>query len=122
MNKHYYFVYGTLKKGYCNHKLLRDSKKVRDYTTKPEYSMINLHSFPGVVKNGNTAIHGEIYEVIDEMIEKSLDKLEGYNPNNKENFFNKECINLEGKRVFIYILNTSKVATEEYQIIPSGKW
>ncbi|RED50264.1 gamma-glutamylcyclotransferase family protein [Seonamhaeicola aphaedonensis] len=123
MNKQYYFVYGTLKKGYCNHKLLRDSKKIRDYITRPEYSMVNLQSFPGVVKNGNTAIHGEIYEVVDEMIEKSLDKLEGYyKPNNKENLFNKEYFDIEGEKVFIYILNTSKVAIEKYQIIPTGKW
>ena len=59
------FVYGTLKKGYHAHDLIRNSKFLGfGYTTK-DYKLLNLGKYPGLVecKNGTYNIEGEIYEI-----------------------------------------------------------
>lgn len=122
MNTPFYFVYGTLKKGHNNHYLLEDSKKMGDFTTKPEYTLLDLGAFPGAIKYGNTAIQGEIYKVLDSRIEKNIDYLEGYQPYKKDNLYNKELITIENKAVYIYILNMLVVDIIEYSEISSGKW
>ncbi|TYA69852.1 gamma-glutamylcyclotransferase family protein [Seonamhaeicola marinus] len=122
MHTNYYFVYGTLKNGHRNHHLLGGSLKVGDFTTKPEYSLLDLGSFPGVVKNGTTAIHGEIYKVSSQEVEGQIDLLEGYQPHGKNNLYHKELITIENKPVYIYILNTSVVDIAKYSEISSGKW
>lgn len=78
-NKHLVFVYGTLKKGYGNHRLLElsSSKHIADAMTfEAKYTMESLGGCPGVYKNGDEAIWGEVYEVSDLGL-KSLDSLEG---------------------------------------------
>lgn len=121
-NKSYYFVYGTLKKGHGNHRILENCKKVGDFVTKPEYTMIHLGGFPGVIKGGNTAIKGELYEVEDKETELRLDRLEGYYPGGKHNLYDKETIKIDNKDAFIYIFNTDGRNLVNYKEIESGKW
>lgn len=81
MNKHLVFVYGTLKKGFYNNPYLVYAKYLGEFeTSEANYRMIDLGSFPGVVKmSGDETegyIAGELYEVDDNTL-KSLDVLEG---------------------------------------------
>jgi gamma-glutamylcyclotransferase (GGCT)/AIG2-like uncharacterized protein YtfP len=72
------FVYGSLKEGYHNHDVLRDSLKVCDAISVEKYTMINLGAFPGLMLEVPTShIHGEIYHISDEVF-KDLDLLEGF--------------------------------------------
>lgn len=75
MNK--VFVYGSLKKGYHNYPVLKDSEYLGTFKTKGKYDMFSLGSFPAVIKNShNYFINGELYSVTDEVL-NDLDELEG---------------------------------------------
>ena len=70
-------VYGSLKRGFGNHRLLETSKFMGNATTEPSFVMISLGGFPGIVRGGETPISGEIFEVSDEVLAR-LDRLEGH--------------------------------------------
>ena len=72
----YVFVYGSLKSGFGNNRLLSDSRLIGEAITLDEdYHMISLGGFPGVIY-GTKRIKGEVYQVNNEVFE-SLDRLEG---------------------------------------------
>lgn len=74
------FVYGTLKKGHLNHKLLVDGRKIADGYTVKTLLMVNAGEFPVVFERGNgpaamLPVTGELYEIEDHML-MALDELE----------------------------------------------
>lgn len=69
------FVYGTLKKNKHNHYLLGNSKFLGTISTNPIFSLFD-GPFPIAETQGSTSIHGEVYDVNDETLEK-LRILEG---------------------------------------------
>ena len=71
------FVYGSLKKGFGNHRLLENSKYIAKGVTVSEgFDMGSCGGFPGVTSGGEYRIYGELYEVDDDTFER-LDTLEG---------------------------------------------
>ncbi len=124
----YVFVYGTLKKGFYNHKGRLDgtaghSKFIKQDTI--DGVMYDLGDFPGVVlykKNDNQTelehrlkIHGEVYE-IDKNVLKKLDQLEGY-----PNFYNRsEIITDSGLKAWIYHMELKEV--QNRNIVKNGIW
>lgn len=74
------FVYGSLKSGFYNHKLLQDigAEFIDNFATAPEYKMWSLGYFPCITEDGDTPIFGEIYEVDSEFGLSKLDRLEGH--------------------------------------------
>lgn len=106
------FVYGTLK----------SSGKVRGLnqfpgativgkakTTYPDYHMIDLGAFPGVLKKGKHHIQGEVWEV-DEQTAEELDMIEGY-----PEFYNKEKTETTHGRAWMYFLQG-----DQYQDYPKN--
>jgi len=81
-------VYGSLKKGFGNHRLLSDSTLIGRGSTDTTYDMISLGGFPGLVE-GNNHIQVEVYEVTEDKLLHSLDRLEGY-----PSFYNRELIDI----------------------------
>lgn len=75
---HRIFVYGSLRKGLGLHSVLNQGNGtfVGTFTSHPKYNLHNLGPFPGLSKNGSTAIVGEIYEVDDNLLLR-LDGIEG---------------------------------------------
>lgn len=70
------FVYGTLKRGECNHHLMGDCPFVQTAVTKPAYRLYDCGRYPALVPAANgLAVEGEVYLVDDETL-KWLDKLE----------------------------------------------
>jgi gamma-glutamylcyclotransferase (GGCT)/AIG2-like uncharacterized protein YtfP len=69
------FVYGTLKKGFCNHHVLGNAKFIGAYTTQPRYTMYDMGAYPAIRLDGKTSIVGEVYEINDLEL---VDSLEGY--------------------------------------------
>jgi len=59
------FVYGTLMRGEGNHSLLSNGSTqfLGEAVTKRGFTLYDLGAFPGMVKGGNGAVIGEIYEV-----------------------------------------------------------
>lgn len=71
------FVYGTLKKGFSNHRLLAKSKLLGRAQTVGKYAMYST-GVPIVVKDESVSpIIGELYR-IDEITLVYLDSLEGH--------------------------------------------
>lgn len=114
-------VYGSLREGMGNHRLLEseNSKLLGEFRTKPEYTLFSLGAFPGLLKNGNTSIVVEVYEVTDNVL-KRLDGLEGYHEDDLEqSFYIRETINTPFGESYIYFYNGNPGNKE---IVESGDW
>lgn len=107
------FVYGTLRRNEVNHHLLEEARYCGICTTPPHYKMVNLGSYPGVVKRGGTCIEGEVYEVNAKQM-ADLDRLEGY-----PHTFGREVITTPWGMAWIYLYRGS---LKDKAVIPSGVW
>ena len=90
------FVYGTLKRGYGNNRLLSSSKFISEAVTKDNYVLRNC-GFPYLILDkGEEArpVLGEIYEVDKETLQ-SLDWLEGV-----PNHYQRINIQVEGDKTY----------------------
>ena len=71
------FVYGSLKRGYALHHLLRTAQFLGTACTQPLYRLFDLGSYPGLVEwPEGLSIHGELYAVTAENLQR-LDQAEG---------------------------------------------
>lgn len=74
------FVYGTLKRGFDNHRILEKSKFISKAKTLHPYPMICKYpSFPYLIdaEGDGFCVEGEVYEVAEQTMLR-LDELEGY--------------------------------------------
>lgn len=121
---HRVFIYGSLMRGFGNHRTLATNGEARFLGTarsSAEYTMIDLGSFPAVLEGGNTVIHGEVWEVDDACL-AALDRLEGH-----PDFYCRGPITLQPQRneatasdVVAYFLPSRRVRLRE--TVPSGNW
>ena len=76
---HLLFVYGTLKKGKCNHHVLGTNAKFLGTGTVVGFDLFSNGYYPyAVLTNSNhKCISGEVYEIDDEAF-AMCDRLEGY--------------------------------------------
>ena len=118
------FVYGTLLSGYGNWNwALKDQKLIGEAETLPEYTMLHLGGFPGIIEGGSTAIKGEVYEVDEERME-DLDRLEGADLRYPEaGMYRRETITLaDGQEVLTYIYNAREGWDNYDEVVESGSW
>lgn len=71
------FVYGTLKTGGGNNRLLRSSTSLGLATTLEDTFTMFDGGFPYVIDEGILKIRGELFEVSDPITLSNLDRLEG---------------------------------------------
>ena len=111
-------VYGTLRKGNGNHRLLQNAEYLGTFDSKPEYELYHLGGYPGLKENGNTSIKLEIYAVTDEEALR-VDALEGYTEGEPAYFYDKKYLETPwgNAGIYIYMGNVS----EERRII-TGDW
>jgi len=117
-----YAVYGSLKRGFGNHRLLqnKDAKFIGTTKTKARFSLYSLGGFPGIKNDGKTAVEIEVFDVQTPELESRLDMLEGYGgANSRYNMYNKEVIDTEFGKAFIYTYNGG---VSEDRFIEAGKW
>ena len=110
------FVYGTLKRGERNHPLLMDEKYLGDTGTSPDYLLVDLGPYPGMVEKplGGFSVQGELFEIPYKLIIE-LDKTEG-----SPFLFNLELITLaDGSKAFSYLY---KQSIEGGRILSEGVW
>lgn len=72
------FVYGTLKRGLCNHRYLAGQRFLGAAVTQPHYRMYDLGGYPGMIETApdqGIAVAGEVWEVEDAALTR-LDWLE----------------------------------------------
>jgi gamma-glutamylaminecyclotransferase len=112
------FVYGSLRKGEFNHRLLAVPGArliMAKSRTEPGYELRDLGAFPGMVRGGAGAVIGEVYEV-DEATLAALDRLEGH-----PRFYSRTRIALDdGTIVEAYLLSPGRVMGRP--VIPTGDW
>lgn len=84
-NKHYVFVYGTLKKGKSNHRLLFEADYLGEYYTNTNFTLF-VGGLPYLVKREGPGCSGELYKVSDKVL-TALDLLEGH-----PDFYKREVI------------------------------
>lgn len=110
------FTYGTLKKGFCNHYLLKTSKFINKGVTKGQ--MFSFGSFPAVDIKQNGKVTGEIYKV-DDVTFKELDRLEEY-----PSWYDRKIVNIIVKneilKAWIYTIPKEKLNGKK--IVKEGEW
>lgn len=109
------FVYGTLKTGHGNNRLLSQSTRLgRELITGP-FRLISLGGFPGLVatpKDAGTApVLGEVY-TIDEATLASLDMLEGH-----PRFYKRAKIKTSHGPAWAYFLPDEYLTSARYPIV-----
>ena len=118
------FVYGSLKKGYTNHQLLKHAELLSEGRTHG--IMLHLGGFPAIV-DGKAQVFGELYKVTPEIL-ATLDRLEGH-----PHFYERRLVTIkpidqnDGEylaEAWCYFL--SRDSQEHYQvlcpIIKNGTW
>ncbi len=115
-------VYGTLRSGFYNHRVMEAAKGELLGTAKTvnNYNMYNLGSFPSVSltdTDNETPVVVEVYEVEMEGVENTLDRLEGY-----PHFYNRTKVDVEFEdgsvaNAWIYHIDSPKP-----NLIESGNW
>ncbi len=109
------FVYGTLKRGYGNHRLLELGRARFLGRDKIEGAMHNYGSFPAVTLGQPGTVHGEVYEVSAATLER-LDRLEG-----TPSFYQRTRVSMStGENAWAYVMNPERVAGKRR--VPSGHW
>lgn len=92
------FVYGSLKRGFGNHGVIRGQEFVGEgETSDNKWDMFSMGGYPGVIY-GEMKISGEIYEVDEEGM-KGLDRLEG-----NGSFYTREVIETTHGKAWMYVL------------------
>jgi len=78
MSKAILFVYGSLKRGECNHALIADQRYLGPAMTAAKYRVVDLGQYPGLVKDerNGVSIRGELFKVSECSIAE-LDDFEG---------------------------------------------
>lgn len=120
----YVFVYGTLKKGQSNHRLIREFNCLGEATMKG--TLYDLGPFPALtLEPANDTIHGEVYDVNTKDGVERLDYLEGYDPNSKSNFYDRvevDCVLKDTSKTIKAYVYVHKKISSRYRYLPSGKW
>jgi len=113
MNKTAIFVYGTLKRGYRNHRFMKDAEYIGEgkIDNFDIYTVGEHASYPAIVE-GDGEVFGEVYTVTDREL-VHIDRLEGYHGKAyKDNLYDKELVEVKmhGKTIkaYVYMWNKSK--------------
>lgn len=112
------FVYGTLKRGECNHPVLAEGGAVflGDATLTGPHSLLDLGWYPCIrraVGEPDSVVHGEVYEV-DEDLLHSLDIIEGH-----PHYYQRRKRKPDGwsRSVWVYELDGG-----DGHVVESGRW
>lgn len=123
------FVYGTLKKGYHNHRLLKEAEYLGEAELKG-YKIYDLpYGYPCIMKSekNEVSVKGEVYLINDYILDR-LDLLEGYRDkvNKKGNLYNrelKEVIKGDNEVIKVFVYEWGREELPERAILcKDGKW
>ncbi len=109
------FVYGSLRHGLGNHRLMEGSRFIAADRTRPAFSLRDLGSFPGMVAGGTTSVIGEVWEV-DAATLGRLDRLEGH----PRYYMRTPIVLASRRRAETYLLPNT--VTGHLQEVASGDW
>lgn len=114
------FVYGTLRKHERNHYLLKDSNLISEQAWTYGELFDTGNGYPMLKKSSTHKVFGELYEVNQKQL-VSLDELEGYKVNRKDNLYEREIQTIYTDNgecsAYLYMSERSCVTA-----IASGDW
>lgn len=122
------FVYGTLKRGYHNHRLLKEAQFLGEAWLE-NYGVFDVYNggFPGIKLCEGKKVYGQVYRINEEEL-KRVDRLEGYRGKGiVGNMYEREEVevklSIEGGGyipcdVSVYVWNSKR----ENEYIESGIW
>lgn len=114
------FVYGTLKRGKSNHRLLENSTFLGRTAVKGKFKMVDLGWYPGVILNPDAKepinLYGEVYRVSEETLD-ILDSLEGH-----PNYYCRNQIPTQWKKAWCYFLPSSFLNRAELRVVEPAVW
>lgn len=134
ISSHLVFVYGSLKTGFHNHRLLIDHKAVKlgDATTQERYLLLKGSAFPFLINPEHFTtkvdcagllghVSGEVYKVDDAGLAR-LDKLESH-----PEFYRREEIDIQAdfaregslRLAWCYFLNDPSDRIVDHALVPS---
>lgn len=106
------FVYGTLRKGFSNSRLLSTAISKGEHLLSSKHLMISLGAFPALIPSEEFHLtRGEVYEV-DEDTLSNLDRLEGH-----PDFY--ERVEVQGLQVYVM---KKEVAGSRAVEVKYGDW
>ncbi len=129
------FVYGSLRKGFTNHKYLAESEYIGEHASVDQFQLITH-------KNGNypylldeplvdypsTIVHGEIYKINSKVL-KNIDSLESNSKIYQRKIYTFINQNNEIIEAWIYILTNYEMTRyiaqkmdKDFVMINSGNW
>lgn len=115
-------VYGSLRKGMGNNRLLANQTFLTQTRTAEKYAMYSLGGFPKISLEGAkvSPIVVELYEV-DEAGLARLDQLEGYRGEGMNNFYDRSAVQCEdGNLALIY--HIERDGQRPADLVPDGDW
>ena len=112
---HKVVVYGSLKRGLYNSRLL-DGIECLDDSVYFTGTMASLGGYPCVTQHGNTKIKGELYEVDDETLAR-LDRLEGH-----PSFYERKRVHTSAGEAWIYFIDDQSYYGPSARLVKSGVW
>ncbi len=108
-------VYGSLRKGFGNNRLIADSEQLTTEVVKIPYKMVSLGGFPGLVPVKEPQdITIEVWNV-DDQTYRNVERLEGY-----PHFYQKDTIQTSEGDADVYVLLSGEFAN--YAAIEGGDW
>lgn len=114
------FVYGTLKAGEANHRVMTSADGEFITTAKlPGYYMVNTPWYPFAAKSDNDDdyIEGELYKVPADKLH-ILDTLEGY-----PQLYDRDVVSIKDLEAFIYVnRNKTEMASYESKYGKTTSW
>lgn len=124
MSKRAYFVYGTLKKGHGNNRLIVNQEYAGTATLNG-YRMHHLGGFPAVTPDENRVVQGEVW-MIDEETEPKVDRLEGYS-NGYKGFYDKALVEVTNEndqtiKAYVYFMPDDSRSIQRSPVIEEGVW
>lgn len=132
-------VYGTLKKGHGNHRLIAGQ-----YEGEPikavlrGFEMRDVGAFPFIRREPKGIVHVEVYRLPSDRAEgliRRMDMLEGYSPNRSNVFYVREQVEVElvesGERMQVWVYTGDKTEHQvseffdtynNYALVEDGIW
>jgi len=118
-----FFVYGTLKKGKHNNRVMGRAAFLGEAKTEPVYTLFD-GNYPIVERGGETAVVGEVFETEDESTINGIFSLEGCSreQHNPKSWYDYDKIETPFGEAVIFVMNKDKSGRGQHLVLNSGEW
>jgi gamma-glutamylcyclotransferase (GGCT)/AIG2-like uncharacterized protein YtfP len=116
------FVYGTLRHGESNHRLLEKADLIAEHCWTNGKMYDTGNGYPAIKQSTTDKVYGELYAVNQGELNR-LDILEGYVAGRNDNLYDRVIqtiyTDVEVMEAFVYVFCNERILES---LIPSGDW